>query len=151
MTQKHASKITALILSLVLFTSVTGVSAQSVQTPIPIPSSTVTVSSDSNYIDYVTALLTISGGTAYCTSGCQCYTSTSNSAKVMCELQYYSGGEWLTFNSWIHSGGYNLSFSPSQGNLYHGYTYRVKTTGFAYYNNVLMDTLTGYSKTVYYN
>lgn len=148
MIKKRTNRISALILSIVLITSLTGVSAQCAMEA-PLPSDAATASS--NYISMVYASLSISDDIAYCTSGCQSYTSTVTSSKVQCELQYYSGGEWKTFNSWLVSGGCNLTTSPTQGNLYHGYTYRVKTTGFAYYNGILVDTMSTYSYLVQYN
>ena len=126
---------------------VTGVCAQSCGGPVP--EQQTAVSSDEHYVDIVLAGLEIGWlGSATCESYVACYPNTTK-CQIVSELQCFQDDHWETIASWDAIG---TTTAEAQHTKFvsKGYTYRVKSTGYAYVGNTCKESLIVYSNEVTY-
>lgn len=91
-----------------------------------VPGGTV-VSPQYNYIDTLSAGLTIDENTGISNSNAYCYASGNYKVEVECTLQRYVGAIWTPLKTWTDSGTSFASIDQDWA-VYKGYNYRIYVT-----------------------
>ncbi len=101
-------------------------------------------------IDTISSSLSIDGnGKATCSSTMIGYINSCTSSSLTVELQYLSGGDWVTRDSWTAYGDFMVD-SYETRYVPRGYTYRLKATATAYYNGAYVEQAVCNSNVVNY-